>query len=538
LVGLVARLLRGEGDDEARLLDCRLLAAPFDRLIPALLNVNGTARQEELDRERTHWPADLAAAVDAAIFSATPTTTNSTSSSTTTTTSTTTDDDHGRDGEVVWVKVGEYFLQMSEHSPTTRLHLIEAFKNQKRVFLDHMDPASAAKRKAMAREMTTNDKLRDELNDGVMQLHDLWKEAERAIYESQEPVLLNGGDVIERDITWIWPGRIALRRATIFDGDPGLGKSLVMIDIVARLTTGRDMPDGAPNPFGEPVPCLILTAEDTADDVVVPRLRLAGGDPKLLTFLPGIKSPSGERVPNLEDVPALRKALVKTSARFMVIDPLTAYIPATTNAWRDDSARRLLVPIFRLCEELEVALAPVRHLNKSDSTAAAYRGQGSIAFGAAMRGGFLFGHAPEDPSRVMMAPIKVNLAAKAMALTYQIVEPHPGALHPVVRWDAHQVDMDADGLLAALSKSAKQKAAHDATPVDSVPGAREEASSVLRQILANGPELSKEAYRQAREVGIERHTFERAKADQGVTSRKDGPGGAWRFHPPKTWPTP
>ena len=49
-------------------------------------------------------------------------------------------------------------------------------------------------------------------------------------------------------VSWLWDQRLALGKLAILDGDPGLGKSLVALDLCARLSTGRPMPDGSPSP--------------------------------------------------------------------------------------------------------------------------------------------------------------------------------------------------------------------------------------------------------------------------------------------------
>src|SRR5437868_4213897 len=46
-------------------------------------------------------------------------------------------------------------------------------------------------------------------------------------------------------VDWLCPGRLACGHLHIVDGDPGLGKSLVLLDLAARLTRGRPWPDGA-----------------------------------------------------------------------------------------------------------------------------------------------------------------------------------------------------------------------------------------------------------------------------------------------------
>src|SRR6266446_4339471 len=45
---------------------------------------------------------------------------------------------------------------------------------------------------------------------------------------------------------WLWPGWIPLGKLTVLDGDPGLGKSTLLLDLAARVTRGLPMPDAAP----------------------------------------------------------------------------------------------------------------------------------------------------------------------------------------------------------------------------------------------------------------------------------------------------
>src|SRR5438552_1105168 len=82
--------------------------------------------------------------------------------------------------------------------------------------------------------------------------------------------------LVSRPVDWLWPARLARGKLSIFDGDPALGKSLVTLDLCARITTGRPFPDGAP--AIRPGNVLIINGEDTAEDTVAPRLRALGAD--------------------------------------------------------------------------------------------------------------------------------------------------------------------------------------------------------------------------------------------------------------------
>src|SRR5262249_62197301 len=91
-----------------------------------------------------------------------------------------------------------------------------------------------------------------------------------------EPIhVVTLADVKETSVSWIWPGWIPRKKIPILDGDPGLGKSTLLLDIAARVSTGRAMPDGSP---GEPGHVLLMSAEDSLEDTIKPRLLAAGAD--------------------------------------------------------------------------------------------------------------------------------------------------------------------------------------------------------------------------------------------------------------------
>jgi len=77
-------------------------------------------------------------------------------------------------------------------------------------------------------------------------------------------------------VRWLWPGHLPRGKVVDLSGDPGVGKSTLALDIAARVSTGRAMPDGAGG--GRPRGVLILSAEDGLADTIRPRLEAAGAD--------------------------------------------------------------------------------------------------------------------------------------------------------------------------------------------------------------------------------------------------------------------
>src|SRR5580704_12120282 len=78
----------------------------------------------------------------------------------------------------------------------------------------------------------------------------------------------------QRETAWLWQCWLPEGKLVMLDGDPGLGKSLLTLDLCARLSTGRPMPDGTPGPGV--VSSLILSAEDGAEDTIKSRLEAFG----------------------------------------------------------------------------------------------------------------------------------------------------------------------------------------------------------------------------------------------------------------------
>src|SRR5262245_3954544 len=83
-----------------------------------------------------------------------------------------------------------------------------------------------------------------------------------------------------RDTEWLWPDYLPLGHVALLDGDPKIGKSLVTLDLFARLTTGRPFPNGAAAAASAATAAnvLIVNAEDHARDTLHGRLVAAGAD--------------------------------------------------------------------------------------------------------------------------------------------------------------------------------------------------------------------------------------------------------------------
>ena len=151
-----------------------------------------------------------------------------------------------------------------------------------------------------------------------------------------------------RPVEWLWPGWIPLGKLTVLDGDPGVGKSTLLLDLAARLSRDGVMPDGARGPLGA---ALVLSAEDGEEDTIRPRLAAAGAVLERICTLPAVRDEDGEtRPPEIPlDLPVIDAAVRQFGARLLVIDPLMAYLTGA-DASVDQEVRRALFKLSRLAE--------------------------------------------------------------------------------------------------------------------------------------------------------------------------------------------
>ena len=134
---------------------------------------------------------------------------------------------------------------------------------------------------------------------------------------------------------------------TVLEGDPGLGKSTVALDLAARLTTGRPMPgESAAFPAAA---ALIASCERHTAHTTVPRLLASGADRSKVRLLIEAKEAFGlTRGPQLpDDLPLIEKLLTGDGARLLVLDPLMSMLGRdkrgrAVDAHRDQSIRVLM----------------------------------------------------------------------------------------------------------------------------------------------------------------------------------------------------
>ena len=324
---------------------------------------------------------------------------------------------------------------------------------------------------------------------------------------------------IERQpVEWLWPGRIPLGMLTMLVGDPGLGKSLLTIDLAARTTRA-----GAP--------ALLLSAEDSPSATIRPRLEAAEADLELARNVTLRRDGVEEGFALPDDIGRLDRLVVELDARLVVVDPLMAHLPGEVNSWRDQSVRTALAPLYRMANERCCAVAIVLHLNKAKGADPLHRTGGSIGIPGAVRSALLLARDPDDPDgergcRRVLAHIKSNVSPLATSLSYEV--------EPIVLPDDDRIETARLRLLGESDHSG-----HDLLGVEHDPERRsalDEAVEFLEAELAAEEQKARRVQSDARAAGITDRTLKRARQQLGVESERVGgaaEAGYWVWRLPK-----
>jgi hypothetical protein len=316
------------------------------------------------------------------------------------------------------------------------------------------------------------------------------------------PVARSASQVTAEPVTWLWPSRLALGHLALLDGDPDQGKSLVTLDLCARLSTGRPWPDGTP--LEAPGSAIVISAEDSDPQTVCPRLQAMGADPGRVFFLPLDEAGGIDfRLPSRPA--ALDAVLAETGARLVVIDPISAFLDAGVNTHSDGGVRRALAPLAALARKYRCAPLLVRHLTKDGRHRALYRGLGSIGLIGSCRSAWLIAADPRVPDRRVLAQEKNNLAAPQPSLAFEVAD--AGNDLPALSW-LGPCDWKADALLAAAgARPASPR------PIDY-------AKEFLSELLRDGPRTTHEIRDKAEPLGLTKPTLNRARKALRLRTRR------------------
>ena len=306
--------------------------------------------------------------------------------------------------------------------------------------------------------------------------------------------LIHMEDVVSKEVEWLWYPYVPYGKITIIEGDPGEGKTTLVLKLAAALSRGLPLPCDDDKEY-EPIHIIYQTAEDGIEDTIKPRLEKVGADCSMIRVI----DETDKELSMTDD--RLEQAIIETGARLIILDPIQAYIGATVDMHRANEIRPVLKHLGIIAEKHNCAIILIGHMNKASGSKSTYRGLGSIDIQATARSVLLVARLRDKPNIRIMAHDKSSLAPAGDAIGFEMTEDNGMVC-------IGPYDITIDELLSGNEGRGKRKL--------------DIAENFIKECFGTNKVIpSNEIMMEAAKRSIKRNTLLSAKKKLGITSDKE-----------------
>ena len=264
-------------------------------------------------------------------------------------------------------------------------------------------------------------------------------------------------ELVRRPRQWVWHGFVARRTLTLITGEPGVGKTVIGLQMAASVTRGLLVPvppHNASKTFNvhaemktDPGDVLLLTAHDSLSDAVIEWIEASGADSDHLYFLRDHLEVDHQTTPaeteqkkkggaagwqqKLDRLEAAIGQLHEQGAdlRMILIDPIEQILSPAT---RPTDRLQIVERLQQLAVSSGAAIVIIANSTPAGMGRNGFRSvsTGHLELATAARSVLMVAHDLEHLDLRLLIPVKVNLAPFRAGLSFRIEQIRDEA-HPV-----------------------------------------------------------------------------------------------------------
>ena len=332
---------------------------------------------------------------------------------------------------------------------------------------------------------------------------------------------------------WLFDKVIPQGKLTVLMGESGVGKSLAILEMAAKVTRGLTGPhDDQPQ---EPGSVIVFAPDDGVAENIRPRLEASGADLSKVFVIPGLSEQDEETGKKLSwsfqldrDMSLLEtklKALQAADAniRMVVIDPIERFLESATTK-RKQIAEMLSARLSKLAAETGLAIVVTTNLPRgvkgtSKLAQSMRRGVDMGPFCAAARSVWMVGQDLGNQNRRLLLPVKTNYCELPKSLAFQIV-------NGVIEWEQEPPSITGDEYLANVETELREKKPGYVNPTSKLG----QAMQWLKKQLSDGPRHGATLIKDGIENNITKKTLRNAYDMLDCASVNDTFQGKWYWY--------
>ena len=297
---------------------------------------------------------------------------------------------------------------------------------------------------------------------------------------------------------FLWYPFLPYKKLTVVQGESGMGKSSLILNIAALLSRGSSMPFVQNDQSADYGEILYFCKEDDEKETINPRLINIGADLERVHFL-------NENYYFDDECKRLEATIRNLNARLVVIDPLISFLGRSYSMNTAQSVGNLMRELSRVAAATDSVIVVICHLSKNSSAKEIDRHLGSSDIINAARSVLSVTREDEEIDIMTVKHLKSTLTKRAAPFYFEIV---------------------GNGVIEFMNGTWTNDMA--------TPGKKENkidiAKTVLQQILSNGARSQPEIKDMFDDMEIcSWRTVETAKSELGIEQYWDGDISYWEL---------